>query len=536
MQLKSHKSLKLQLIKAILLEILALELDISAERLESNKTLYSYGLDSLRVAKIIGEIDSNFQVKLSFETFEELNTVESLAKFISKELARDIQPDSELVPTGERTSSNVTQGVSRTTVVADSQVSPNKTTKDTGNFWEQINKFLKSAGQKPLNQVSSTKNAPKIVGIASNFPVEYFEQRDLTSIFLDNLLSENIDVDPEEVNRFFTNVTLKGRHFALSPLNDLENKEALREGIEAAVDLAENAIDNLLQSKGLKPEDISMVVESSILPATPSIFSRVMSRSSFSSNIKRMSLYGVGCMNGVHGLSKINDYLEGHPTEAVILISVELASVLWQGSFRQDLHQYLAKYSEHPEQYSSSIKMTLVTAALFGDGAVALLIVGSKHPLYKKSLGTIQPQIIDTRSNLIPNTSDLIGVDILLKNSSFRAIVKPEVPDLLPDAIAQTIEPLLEKNNLSLKDISHWILHPGGPKIVRAIEEKFNLSEEALSLSWLTLFEKGNLSSAHVLYILEQLLSSSCPPNSGEFGLMIAMGPGLSQEAILLKF
>ena len=179
--------------------------------------------------------------------------------------------------------------------------------------------------------------------------------------------------------------------------------------------------------------------------------------------------------------------------------------------------------------------MTLVTAALFGDGAVALLAVGHKHPLYK-SKRTCQPQIVDSRSNIVPHTSSLIGVDIMLNNSSFRAIVKPEVPDLLPSAIAETIKPLLERNNLALEDISHWILHPGGPKIMRAIEERFELNPDALSLSWLTLAEKGNLSSAHVLYILEQLCLSASPPVQDEFGLMIAMGPGLSQEAILLKF
>ena len=344
-----------------------------------------------------------------------------------------------------------------------------------------------------------------------------------------------MNLDLEEVDRFFTNVNLEGRHFAMSPANNSDREEALEKGIEAAEDLVATAIGNLLKSQGLKPQDISMVVESSLLPATPSIFARVMNKFDFHGDIKRLSLYGVGCMNGVHCLSTIKDYLDGHPNEAVILVSVELASVLWQGSIQKDLNHFLAHYSEDPQQYDSSIKMTLVTAALFGDGAVALLAVGHKHPLYK-SKRTYQPQIVDSRSNIVPDTSSLIGVDIMLNNSSFRAIVKPEVPDLLPDAIAETIKPLLERNNLALEDISHWILHPGGPKIMRAIEEKFKLPQQALSLSWLTLAEKGNLSSAHVLYILERLCMSASPPLQDEFGLMIAMGPGLSQEAILLKF
>ncbi len=239
-------------------------------------------------------------------------------------------------------------------------------------------------------------------------------------------------------------------------------------------------------------------------------------------------------MNGVHGLARIKDYLKGHPDEAVILVSVELASVLWQGSFQKDLHAYFAQLASDPYKYEQLIRMTFVTAALFGDGAMALLVVGANHPL-ANSLGTMQPQMIDSRSNLA-NTVDLIGVDILIKNSSFRAIVKPEVPNLFPDAIAETIEPLLKKNNLTYDDISHWILHPGGPKIVQAIENQFGLDEDALSLSWATLKEVGNLSSAHVLYMLNQLLSSDNPPKAGEYGLLVAMGPGLSQEAVLLRF
>ena len=526
MQLKSQKNHEFDLIKTKLSKIIALELDILGEELELENSLESYGLDSLRVAKIIAEVDRNFGVKLSFEAFEECENIENLAKFVCTKLDVNFPQESKLLFTSHNLTSQVSQSTS----------SKNENRRDSWNVLGLVNQQLIKPVHQGILKYYNPHTAPKIVGIASNFPADYYSQQELKKIFSENLTSESISIDHQEVNRFFTNVTLKGRHFALSPLDDLGSEEALDKGIEAAEALAATAINNLLKSKGLKPENISMVVESSLLPATPSIFARVMSRSSFPSSTKRMSLYGVGCMNGVHGLSKIKDYIEGHPTEAVILISVELASVLWQGSFQKDLRQYLAKYSENPEQYTSSIKMTFITAALFGDGAVALLVVGSEHPLYKESQRMLPPQIIDTRSNLVPDTSDLIGVDILLKNSSFRAIVKPEVPDLLPDAIAQTIEPLLEKNNLSLKDISHWILHPGGPKIVRAIEERFELNSQALSLSWSTLKEKGNLSSAHVLYMLEQLLASSKAPKKGELGLMIAMGPGLSQEAILLKF
>jgi len=518
MQLKPQKSSQLQLVETNLTKTFAKELEVSLNELKLEQSIDSYGLDSLRVAKIIGKVESDFKVKLSFEDFEASPTIASLAKLVCSKLDNIPEPALKLGDTLEPNSTSV--GYESPNILANS-------------LKERLLKPIQTRFLKP--DLDIVQAAPKVVGATSNFPQEYFEQENLIRIFLDNLTSEDIDIDPAEVKRFFTNVDLKGRHFALSPSFNLKEDEALEKGIKAAVELSVSAIDSLLESQSLEHKDISMVVESSLLPATPSIFARVMSVSPFSSHTKRMSLYGVGCMNGVHSLSKIQDYLVGHPAEAVVLISVELASVLWQGSFQKDLKQYLAEHLQDPQKYDSAIKMTLVTAALFGDGAVALLIVGSEHYLYDSDTGQ-QPQIIDSRSNLVPGTSDLIGVDILLNNSSLRAIVRPEVPYLLPDAIAKTIEPLLEKNNLSLEDISHWILHPGGPKIVREIEARFHLNSEALSLSRSTLSEKGNLSSAHVLYMLEELLESPTPPAKGEYGLMIAMGPGLSQEAILLKF
>lgn len=526
MYTKEQKNLELDRIKNVLSNLIANRLNVPLQELETKKSLDSYGLDSLRAAKIISDIEVNFGFKLSFSFLEKYDNIESLAAFIANKIeTKPIQKHIQQTTESRITNKIASKGL-------------------TGwNFLNTINnQIIKPVYSNPyldlgksISRVLQKDAVPKIAAISNTFPPNYYQQEYLTKAFYQSLLREGINVNWEDIDRFFTNVTITGRHLALSPNNDLGNRETLEAALELAEDLAEKAISSLLTSTGLNPEDISLVVESSLLPATPSIFARVMSHIPFPNHIKRMSLFGVGCMNGVHGIAKIRDYLKAYPDEAVILISVELASVLWQGSFQKDLHYYFTQLVNNPSKYEQLIKMTFVTAALFGDGAVALLLVGPLHPLAKSS-SIIQPQIIDSRSNLVPNTSDLIGVDILVKNGSFRAIVKPEVPDLLPDAIAQTIEPLLKKNNLSLEDISHWILHPGGPKIVRAIEEQFELDEDALSLSWSTLKEVGNLSSAHVLYMLDRLLASNNPPSPGEYGLLVAMGPGLSQEAILLKF
>ncbi len=520
MQAKTQENLQLDQIKNVLTDLIASQLNVPTQQLESNKSFDSYGLDSFRAAQIINGIEINFGLKISFNFLEKNDSLETLAKSIVSQVEKKRFQEAILSTNKKNLNKGLTGTLNPLNLINEQLLKPIYSNYSLG---------------KSISRVLNKVTVPQIVGTSSAFPTTYYKQEGLTKAFYQSLLNEGLDIDWEEVNRFFTNVTINGRHFALSPYNDLGEKETLEAGLESAEILAEKAISKLLRQTGLTPEDISMVVESTLLPATPSIFPRLINHIPFPTNTKRMSLYGVGCMNGVHGLAKIKDYLKGHPDEAVILISVEIASVLWQGSFQKDLHQYFSKLSSNPDQYEQLIKMTFVTAALFGDGAMALLVVGPNHPLATSS-GAIQPQIIDSRSNVVPNTVDLIGVDIMVKNNSIRAIVKPEVPDLLPNAIAETIEPLLAKNNLSLDDISHWILHPGGPKIVEAIENDFGLKDDALSLSWETLKEVGNLSSAHVLYMLNQLINAEKPPSAGEYGLLVAMGPGLSQEAILLRF
>ncbi|MEY4519211.1 MAG: hypothetical protein RLZZ499_1810, partial [Cyanobacteriota bacterium] len=102
-------------------------------------------------------------------------------------------------------------------------------------------------------------------------------------------------------------------------------------------------------------------------------------------------------------------------------------------------------------------------------------------------------------------------------------------------ALHKTIDPLLEAHNLSTDEIACWMVHPGGPKIIQAVQEEFGLDEQILQGSWDALAEIGNISSPTVLYILDQALAGEQPP-AGSYGLLLAMGPGFSQEAILLQW
>ena len=370
-----------------------------------------------------------------------------------------------------------------------------------------------------------------IVSTSVGFPEQYYPQKVLAAALRKFFFAMELDFDLEQIDRFFNNVKIEGRYFAL-PIDSLLEQSKLEvtmnKALEIALDIAETTIIKLLQRANLEPQDISLLTSVSLTPAVPSLEARLMSRIPFSPTIKRMPINGVGCMGGAIGVSRVADYLQGHPNEAAVLFAIELSSALWQGSLQADLTSLIRSFPENPSVYSD-IVMSIITAALFGDGCGAVLMVGRDHPLAKPGL----PQIIDYRSFLIPNTIELMGLEIV--DSGFRNILRPEVSDYVKKGLQPLINSLLADHNLEIDNLYRWLVHPGGPKIIDTIEAEFGLDNRALQLSRDTLAEIGNISSGTVLYMLDKTLSGEQTP-ANSYGLMVAMGPGFSQEAILLQW
>jgi alkylresorcinol/alkylpyrone synthase len=370
-----------------------------------------------------------------------------------------------------------------------------------------------------------------IVAASTGFPAHYYRQEVLAAALRKYFLAMNLNFDVDTIDRFFTNVMIEGRYFTF-PLDSLFDSPGIevvvKKAIESSLDLVEESVNKLLKQTSLTPKDISQLTAVTLTPATPGLDARLMNRIPFSTDIKRMALTGIGCMGGAFGVARVADYLEGHPNEASILFATELSSALWQGSLQRDLCSLIKKLPEDPSKYSDII-MNLVTAALFGDGAAAVLMVGRDHPLAQSA----QPRVVDSRSVVLPNTIDLMGMDLV--DTGTRNILRPQVADYVKTALRKTIDPLFADHNLSVDKIARWIVHPGGPKIIKAIEEEFGLDEQILHLSRDALAKIGNISSPTVLYILEKTLSED-PPPPGSYGLMLAMGPGFSQETILLQW
>ncbi|MBE9045188.1 3-oxoacyl-ACP synthase [Pleurocapsales cyanobacterium LEGE 10410] len=370
-----------------------------------------------------------------------------------------------------------------------------------------------------------------IVATSTGFPTQYYPQQVLATALQKYFLAMELEFDLQIIERFFTNVAIDGRYFAF-PLDSFYDPPGFgtiaNAAIETSVDLLKGTIGKLLERAELEPQQISQLTSVTLTPAVPSLDVRLMNQIPFANNINRMPLCGVGCMGGAFGLARAAEYLECRPTEASVLFAIELSSCLWQGSLQRDLYTLIKQLPEDPSQYTNII-MGIVTAALFGDGSGAALMVGDDHPLAQPG----QPRVIDSCSIMLPNTVQLMGMDLV--DTGTRNILRPEVSDHVKVGLRQALDPLLEKHNISTDKIARWIVHPGGPKIIQAVEDEFALPDTALQPSRDALAKIGNISSPTVLYILDQVLSGEQPP-SGSYGLLIAMGPGFCQEAILLQW
>jgi alkylresorcinol/alkylpyrone synthase len=141
--------------------------------------------------------------------------------------------------------------------------------------------------------------------------------------------------------------------------------------------------------------------------------------------------------------------------------------------------------------------------------------------------------VVATRSVFYPHTERAMGWDI--SERGFKVVLSAEVPELTRRHLRDDVDGFLAEHHLVRSQVSRWIAHPGGPKVLQAVEETLDLDHGALEISWRSLRERGNLSSASVLLVLQEVLEDGSPA-PGEYGLLLAMGPGFCSELVLLQW
>jgi alkylresorcinol/alkylpyrone synthase len=352
----------------------------------------------------------------------------------------------------------------------------------------------------------------KIVAVRSAFPVNRHPQSELTQAY-----AELCGLDPARhalLRRLHGNSGVDTRHIAL-PLPDyrtLRGVEASNDRyIDKALELGERALRAALESAGLTGSDLDLLIVTSVTGvAVPSIDARLIPRLGLRADVKRLPIFGLGCVAGAAGLGRLHDYLLGWPGHTAALLAVELCTL--------DL------------PVTELTTADLVVSGLFGDGAVALVAAGERAAAGQRATG---PQVIASRSEVYPDSGDTLGWR--LGSDGFRIVLTAELADVVERRLADSVTSFLAAHGLTVDDIKNWVCHPGGPRVIDAVQKSLELPDSAVEASRRSLAEAGNMSSASVLHILEQVAANGRPP-PGSAGLMIGLGPGVSAELVLLRW
>jgi len=361
----------------------------------------------------------------------------------------------------------------------------------------------------------------RIAAVGKALPRHYYDQEQLLTALREHWAKRHHNL--RRLESLHKNVLVGGRHLSL-PLEEYAGLatwgDANNAWIRVAQEVGEEAVRDGLARAGLAPKDVDAFYFVTVTGvATPSIDARLMNRLGLPSRTKRVPIFGLGCVAGAAGIARAADYVRAFPEHVAVLLSVELCSLTLQ---REDL----------------SVP-NLIASGLFGDGAAAAVVVGAERDTGEREAGGPKagarpgPEIVATRSIFYPNSEEVMGWDI--SERGFRIVLSADVPEVVRRFLRANVDEFLGDHGLGRQEIASWICHPGGPKVLAAMEEALEIPPEALALTWKSLREVGNLSSTSVLLVLRDTLAENRPP-PGSHAMLLALGPGFCSELVLLRF
>ncbi|MGA9089441.1 MAG: type III polyketide synthase [Bradyrhizobium sp.] len=341
-----------------------------------------------------------------------------------------------------------------------------------------------------------------LLSLATSVPPHTFLQKDVLVAAWDVFGSRFPDF--ERFSSIFTNTGIVKRHgvkpfeWYLEPRGWPERTEAFLAGAEALfIDVAGKA----LADAGLDAADVDTVVTvCSTGIATPSLDARVHRRMGFRSDVSRVPVFGLGCAGGISGLSIASRLAQARPGTNVLLVTIELCSL----ALRLD----------------ELTKANIIAVSLFGDGAAAIVLRAGDGG---------ETRIEHSGEHLWPDTLDVMGWSV--DPEGFGVILRRTIPEFVTTQLKPALAQILARMQLSLADIDKFICHPGGAKVINAIESALALDQGTLEHERQVIADYGNMSSPTVLFSLERARANGLPARS----LLTALGPGFTASCISLR-
>lgn len=349
-------------------------------------------------------------------------------------------------------------------------------------------------------------------------PANEIRQEEITELVKDIFIGSSRHVT--KLLPVFKNAEVTSRQFVVNKewfrsehsfkeRNDLYKTHAITTSLEA--------VDHCLTNEEFLNKEISyqaidmLVFVSSTGISTPSVDTYLFNQRNFRDNIIRMPLWGLGCAGGAIALARAHEWVKANPDKTALVVCCELCSLTFQ---KDDLK-----------------KSNIIGSALFGDGTAAALLIGEESP-YINYLKKKPVKVVDTSSKTKKQSTDVMGWDVTDKG--LEVIFSKSIPLLVDSFWREHCNAFFQGQDLQEEDIHSYIAHPGGKKVLEAMENVLRTSKNKLKHSYNILRKHGNMSSATVLYVLMAAMKEGNP--TGGKSVLSALGPGFSSELLLLEW
>ena len=354
-------------------------------------------------------------------------------------------------------------------------------------------------------------NSPRILSIETGVPRNHYKQQEILEHFLE-LQGEN--TRERAIRAIFERAGVGYRHMAAQkgyyaqPRTTQERNDLY---MSEAIPLGEAVIERGLEQAGLLPEEIDdFTVVSCTGLNIPGLDLHLAARLGMRPDLQRACILGMGCYGAFPGLRRAQESVAATHGRVALVLTLELCS----------LHLQLDSSADN-----------VVSTSLFSDGA-AMVVIGDETAPHEFQI-PVGPRILAAKTYCDYSTLDHMSFTIT--DHGFRMYLSSYVPDLLASQIDPFVDQLLNSHDLSRSDVQFWCIHPGSTKIVDYIQTHLGLTDSQVECSHNVLYNYGNMSSATILFVLDYIQRCN-HPSPGDYGVLLAFGPGLTIEGMLVQW